>query len=179
MPLPSSKSCSCSKSNFSSSSSSRVVDAGAGVGRITKHVLLQRYGHVHLVEGDFGLVQAFARVLGQEARPVGVPLAAYDWKICKRTRHFWRTGGRFCFGNSGRLQYMTDGRRRGGPEEESCRRMWSTTPACSSSRRIAPYVWRRADGSVPDGHAVRQWPVRHHPGGTITIGTCCSKPDGG
>jgi hypothetical protein len=51
---------------------------------------------------------------------VGAPLAAYDWKICK------------CMAAVDLA--IHEGRRRHGGPEESFRRMWSKTPACSSSR---------------------------------------------
>jgi AdoMet dependent proline di-methyltransferase len=54
-------------SNSSSSSSlSRAVDVGAGVGRITKHILLKRYNNVYLVEGDSGWSKRSRVYLGKK-----------------------------------------------------------------------------------------------------------------
>jgi AdoMet dependent proline di-methyltransferase len=55
-----------SNSSSSSSSSSRAVDVGAGVGRITKHILLKRYNHVYLVEGDSGWSKRSRVYLGKK-----------------------------------------------------------------------------------------------------------------
>jgi hypothetical protein len=43
-----------------------AIDVGAGVGRITKHVLLKRYDHVHLVEGDSGWSKRSRVYLGKK-----------------------------------------------------------------------------------------------------------------
>jgi hypothetical protein len=43
-----------------------AIDVGAGVGRITKHVLLKRYDQVHLVEGDIGWSKRSRVYLGKK-----------------------------------------------------------------------------------------------------------------
>ncbi|KAL7501067.1 hypothetical protein ACHAWT_009138 [Skeletonema menzelii] len=44
----------------------RAIDAGAGVGRITKHILLKRYNTVQLVEGDSGWSKRSKTYLGRK-----------------------------------------------------------------------------------------------------------------
>ena len=44
----------------------RAIDAGAGVGRVTKHILLKRYDTVQLVEGDAGWSKRSKTYLGKK-----------------------------------------------------------------------------------------------------------------
>lgn len=44
----------------------RAMDCGAGVGRVTKHVLLKVFGSVHLVEGSDALSKHSRRYLGNK-----------------------------------------------------------------------------------------------------------------
>jgi protein N-terminal methyltransferase len=45
---------------------SRAIDAGAGVGRVTKHILLKRYDTVNLVEADAGWSKRSKTYLGRK-----------------------------------------------------------------------------------------------------------------
>jgi len=44
----------------------RAMDAGAGLGRVTKHILLKRYDSVHLVEADPGFSKRSRNYLGRK-----------------------------------------------------------------------------------------------------------------
>jgi hypothetical protein len=57
---------SSSPSSSSSLGFRRAVDAGAGVGRVTKNILLKRYDSVHLVEADPGWSKQSRKYLGQK-----------------------------------------------------------------------------------------------------------------
>lgn len=45
---------------------SNAIDAGAGVGRITKNILLKRFGQVNLIEGDVAISKRSRSYLGRK-----------------------------------------------------------------------------------------------------------------
>lgn len=53
-------------SNHSKGRTQKAMDVGAGVGRVTKTILLKRYGQVRLVEGDAALSKRSRTYLGKK-----------------------------------------------------------------------------------------------------------------